>query len=132
MADSSSDLPAEVEARPVGRVRGSVAAFEVGNFRILWAGRASSNMARQMRVFLRAWMVWEITDSPFLLGFVTSSLAWPMLFMPFVGGFLADKIDRRLLAKVTESLLVVLWAAVAVLIIRGPDPLVALPGFIRA
>ena len=117
MAESSSDVPAEVEARPVGRVRGSVVAFEVANFRILWAGRASSNMARQMRVFLRAWMVWEITDSPFLLGFVTSSLAWPMLFMPFIGGFLADRMDRRLLVKVTESLLVVLWAAVAVLII---------------
>ena len=117
MADPSSDSPAEVEARPVGRIRGSVVAFEVGNFRILWAGRASSNMARQMRVFLRAWMVWEITDSPFLLGVVTSSLAWPMLFMPFLGGSLADRIDRRLLAKVTESLLVVLWAVVAVLII---------------
>ena len=117
MADPSSDSPAEVEARPVGRIRGSVVAFEVGNFRILWAGRASSNMARQMRVFLRAWMVWEMTDSPFLLGFVTSSLAWPMLFMPFIGGFMADKIDRRLLLKVTESLLVVVWAAMAVLII---------------
>ena len=117
MADSSSDPPAEVEARPVGRIRGSVVAFEVANFRILWAGRASSNMARQLRVLLRAWMVWEITGSLVLLGLVTSSLAWPMLFMPFVGGFLADKIDRRLLVKVTESLLVVLWAAVAVLII---------------
>ena len=117
MADSSSDSPAEVEARPVGRIRGSVAAFEIGNFRILWAGRASSNMARQMRVFLRGWMVWQITDSIVLMGVVSSSLAWPMLFMPFLGGFLADKIDRRLLAKITESLLVVLWAAVAVLII---------------
>lgn len=117
MADSSSDSPAEVEARPVGRVRGSVTAFEIGNFRILWAGRASSNMARQMRVFLRGWMVWQLTDSIVLMGVVTSSLAWPMIFMPFLGGFLADKIDRRLLAKVTESLLVVLWAAVAVLII---------------
>ncbi len=92
-------------------------AFEIGNFRILWAGRASSNMARQMRVFLRGWMVWQLTDSIVLMGVVTSSLAWPMIFMPFLGGFLADKIDRRLLAKVTESLLVVLWAAVAVLII---------------
>ena len=117
MADPSSDSPAEVEARPVGRIRGSVVAFEIANFRILWAGRASSNMARQLRVLLRAWMVWEITGSLVLLGIVTSSLAWPMLFMPYVGGFLADKIDRRLLVKVTESLLVVLWATVAVLII---------------
>jgi len=103
--------------RSLTAIRGSLMAFESPNFRVLWAGRASSNMARSMRVFLRAWMVWEITDSPFLLGFVTSSLSWPMLIMPFVGGFLADKIDRRFLVKITESLLVLLWGAVAGLIV---------------
>ena len=73
-------------------------------------------MARQMRVFLRAWIVWEISKSPFLLGFVTSSLAWPMLFMPFVGGFLADKVDRKKLLKYTEVSLTILWAIVASLV----------------
>jgi len=73
-------------------------------------------MSRQMRVFLRAWIVWEISKSPFLLGFVTSSLAWPMLFMPFVGGFLADKVDRKKLLKYTEVSLAILWAIVATMV----------------
>ena len=120
LASTSSDPPVEAtdvaEELPKGRIRGALIAFEIPNFRILWAGRATSNMARQMRVFLRAWIVWDITGSPFLLGFVTSSLAWPMLFMPFLGGFLADKFDRRRLVKITESLLVVLWVTVAALV----------------
>ena len=72
-----------------------------------------------MRVFLRAWIVWEISKSPFLLGFVTSSLAWPMLFMPFVGGFLADKVDRKKLLKYTEVSLTILWAIVASLVLTA-------------
>ena len=104
------------EEVPLKGIRGALAAFDNGNFRLLWAGRVTSNMARQMRVFLRAWIVWEITDSPLLLGLVTSSLAWPMLFMPFVGGFLADKFDRRRLLKYTESSLTILWAVVAALV----------------
>ena len=52
------------EEVPLRGIRGALAAFDNGNFRLLWAGRVTSNMARQMRVFLRAWIVWEITDSP--------------------------------------------------------------------
>jgi MFS family permease len=115
-SDSAIEATEVAEELSRGRIRGTLVAFEIPNFRILWAGRATSNMARQMRVFLRAWIVWDITGSPFLLGFVTSSLAWPMLFMPFLGGFLADKFDRRRLVKITESLLVVLWATVAALV----------------
>ena len=91
-------------------------AFEHRNFRLLWTGRFSSNMGRMMRVFLRAWVVWQLTDSPLLMGVVISSLSWPMLFMPFIGGIVADKIDRKQLLIVTETLLVILWTIVSVLL----------------
>jgi MFS family permease len=69
-----------------------------------------------MREFLRAWIVWESTKSPLRLGIVSASLALPMLFMPFVGGFLADKLDRRLVLKFTETALIFLWGIVAALV----------------
>jgi alpha-L-fucosidase len=50
-------------------------------------------MGRSVRVYARAWLVLEITGSPFLLGLVTSVILWPMLFMPFLGGVLADRVD---------------------------------------
>ncbi len=89
------------------------------NFALLMAGRTTSNMGRSMRVFARAWLVLELTGSPFLLGVVTASLAWPTMFMPFFAGVLADRIDRRKLLLYTEFLLVVLRAAVSVDIMLG-------------
>ncbi|MBI4201987.1 MAG: MFS transporter [Chloroflexi bacterium] len=100
-------------------LKGTLIAFEVPNFRLLFAGRATSNLARQMRVFLRAWMVLELTDSPFLMGVVASSLSWPMLVLPFVGGVLADRVDRKKLLQWTESLLTILWAATALTVFMG-------------
>ncbi len=100
-------------------IKGTLIAFEVTNFRWLFAGRATSNLARQMRVFLRAWMVLELTDSPFLMGVVVSSLAWPMLVVPFVGGVMADRMDRKKLLQWTETLLTVLWTATALTVFLG-------------
>lgn len=102
-----------------GGLRSYFVAFEHRNFRLLWAGRFSSNMGRMLRVFLRGWVVWQLTDSTLLMGLVISSLSWPMLFMPFIGGVVADRVDRRKLLIVTETLLVILWAAVSLLLSLG-------------
>ena len=94
-------------------------AFEIPNYRLLFAGRVTSNMGRTMRVFARAWLVYEMTESPLRMGIATSALAWPMLFMPLFGGIVADRVDRKKLLLVTESILVVLWSVVALLITLG-------------
>ena len=107
------DLDLKTQA---GGLRSYFAAFEHRNFRLLWAGRFSSNMGRMLRVFLRGWVVWQLTDSTLLMGVVISSLSWPMLFMPFIGGVVADRVDRRKLLIVTETLLVILWAVVSLLL----------------
>ena len=99
--------------------RWMVAAFEHHNFRLLWVGRFSSNIGRMLRVFLRGWMVWQLTGSPLLMGVVVSSITWPMLFMPFIGGVVADRMDRRKLLIITETLLVILWAVVSLLLSLG-------------
>ncbi len=89
------------------------------NVALLMGGRTASEMGRSVRVYARAWLVLELTGSPFLLGLVTSAISWPMLFMPFLGGVLADRMDRRKLLLYTESSLVVLWAITSILITFG-------------
>jgi MFS family permease len=89
------------------------------NFALLMAGRFTSNMGRSMRVFARAWLVLELTGSPFKLGLVTGSLSLPELFMPFFAGVVADRVDRRKLLLYTEFLLAVLWAAMSLDITLG-------------
>ena len=111
----ATDRPQSAHAEEPGRL----AAFQIANFRLLFAGRVTSNLARQLRVVLRGWMALELTNSPFLMALVVSSLSWPMVFMPFIGGVLADRVDRKKILKWTESLLTLLWAFVAMLVFFG-------------
>ncbi len=120
--------PGEVTEKGANRFREALAAFESRNFRILFTGRLTSNMARSMRVFLRSWLTLELTNSPFLMGVVASSLSWPMLVVPFIGGVLADRVNRKTLLLWTEGLLTVLWAFTAMCVMFGaweigPTPL---------
>ncbi len=91
-------------------------AFDVPNYRLLFTGRVTSNMGRTMRVFARAWFVYELTESPLRMGIATSALTWPMLIMPLFGGIVADRVDRKKLLIYTESILMILWVIVALLI----------------
>ena len=91
-------------------------ALEVPNYRLLFIGRITSNSGRTMRVFARAIWVFEATGSPLRMGIAVSALSWPMLFMPLFGGIVADRVDRKKLLLWTEGLLVILWAAVALMI----------------
>ena len=100
-------------------IRGMFTALEVPNYRLLFAGRLTSNSGRTMRVFARAIWVFEATGSPLRMGIAVSALSWPMLFMPLIGGIVADRVDRKTLLLWTEGLLVILWAAVALFISLG-------------
>ena len=101
------------------RAGGLLAALEVPNYRLLFAGRVTSNMGRFMRSFARGWLVYQLTGSPLRMGIAFSAISWPMLFMPLVAGVVADRVDRKQLLLWTEGLLVLLWAAVALLISLG-------------
>ncbi len=100
-------------------IRGMFTALEVPNYRLLFAGRLTSNSGRTMRVFARAIWVFEATGSPLRMGIAVSALSWPMLFMPLIGGVVADRVDRKRLLLWTEGLLVILWAVVALIISLG-------------
>ncbi|MSQ14659.1 MAG: MFS transporter [Dehalococcoidia bacterium] len=94
-------------------------ALSEANYRLLWLSQASSSIGRSMRVFIRGYFVYQITNSTVWLGAVNASLAFPMLFLPFVGGVLADRMDRKKLLVITESALVLLWIVVSIAILAG-------------
>ena len=101
------------------RTKGMFSAMEVPNYRLLFAGRVTSNAGRTLRVFARAIWVFEATGSPLRMGIAVSALSWPMLFMPLVGGIVADRVNRKTLLVWTEGLLVILWAVVSLFITLG-------------
>lgn len=89
------------------------------NYVLLWLGQAISSTGQSMRVTVRGWLVYQMTNSPFWLGFVTTAVGIPMLIMPFLGGIVADRMDRRKLLVRMQWMLTTLWLLISLLIITG-------------
>ena len=94
-------------------------ALEEPSYRWLWTGQLATSVGRSMRSYLRLYLVYELTGSAVWLGIVQGSLALPFLFFTFWGGVLADRMDRRKVLVVTETLLFFLWVGVSILIVTG-------------
>lgn len=65
------------------------------------------------------WLAWELTHSAFWVGALVAADALPvLLFGPF-GGVLADRLDRKTISLVTQSVLCVLTIGLTVLTYAG-------------
>lgn len=70
-------------------------AFREPDYRRFWAAQFFSNIGSWMQSVAQGWLVYRLTDSPFLLGFVGFAGAAPSILLMLPGGVLADQLDRR-------------------------------------
>ena len=71
-----------------------------------------------MLTFGQLWLVHELTESPLFLGFVGVATAVPAIALNLFGGVFADRLDKRRLIMVTQTLsalLIFLLATLTVL-----------------
>ncbi|MFC1868120.1 MFS transporter [Thermodesulfobacteriota bacterium] len=86
------------------------------DYRWLWLGTFAAFMAISMQMVNRGWLVLRLTnDSPFALSIVMMSFAFPMIFVPLLGGALADRLSRKQIIILTQSGNVVLTLLLATL-----------------
>jgi MFS family permease len=100
------------EARPTRRM----AALHHRNFALFWFGSIFSNSGSWMQNIAQGWLVYNITNSPFLLGVVAFARAVPLLVLPLFGGVIADRVPRLRLLKITQSISLVLALIFGVLV----------------
>jgi MFS family permease len=74
------------------------------NFRLLLIGALLSNAGDFMQNVAQSWLVWQLTRSALLLGIVGFFDSIPRLFLGAIGGAIADRVDRRKLLIVTQTL----------------------------
>ena len=79
------------------------AALHHRNFTLLWSGLIVSNVGTWMQNVAMGWLVLQLTNSPLWLGLLGLSFALPMIFLPLVGGVVADHVDRIRLLYVTQT-----------------------------
>ena len=86
----------------VARIKplGSLAFTE---FRLVLISFVIGFIAFQMRQITNLYVIWDITNSPLSLGLLGFFQFGPMLFLVFIGGSIADIVDRRTLLILTQS-----------------------------
>ncbi|MBS1808122.1 MAG: MFS transporter [Acidobacteria bacterium] len=72
------------------------------DYRLLFIGQAVSAFGSMMTYAVLPWQMYQITKSSFAVGMIGVTEFLPMFIFAFIGGALADAIDRRRLIIITE------------------------------
>lgn len=98
--DMSTEL--ELEERRSRGVGEMFRALRHRNFLLFWSGAFLSNTGTWMQAVAQGWLVLQLTDSPFWLGFDGFMSTIPGLLLTLAGGVFADLMDRRKLLIYTQ------------------------------
>ncbi len=85
-----------------------VCALRNPNFRLFWSGNFLSNIGTWMQNVAQGWLVLTLTNSAFWLGVVGFAGSIPFLFVTLFGGVIADRVNKRRLLLVTQTVMMIL------------------------
>src|SRR5262249_6881074 len=74
---------------------GSLSILRYRNYRLYWLGQFPSVLGQNMQYVAFAWLVLQLTGSPLALGLVGLAQSVPNIILSFLGGAVADRVDRR-------------------------------------
>ena len=82
------------------------AVFSIAQFRWLFLGNATFFLAMNGQMLTRTLLAWDLTGSATSLAYINLVVAIPMVFASIVGGAITDRVERRQLVLVGQSLIV--------------------------
>ena len=112
-----ADQPTNVE-RPEeqARVPRLFAAIANRNYRWYWFCAGFSSISMSIGMLTQGWLVLEITNSPFWVGFVAASMGVGHVGFGLFGGVMVDRWDKRKVLIAVQALTGLVALAVALLI----------------
>ncbi len=78
------------------------------NFRLIWTSWTLAATASWVHQVVTNWLIFELTDSPFMLGLNGIFTSIPFLITSLYGGALADRMDRRKILVISQVVSTVL------------------------
>jgi MFS family permease len=94
-------------------------ALRHSNYRRFWWGGFISLTGAWMRITALAWLIYDMTGSPLMLGTVTFANTIPTMLLAVFGGALADRSEKRYVLVVTQACFMATAAVLAVLTLTG-------------
>ena len=73
------------------------------NYRLFFVGQLTSLIGTWMQNVAQAWLVYQLTGSPFYLGVVSFAGAVPVLFLSLWAGLVVDRVPKRNLLMATQT-----------------------------
>jgi MFS family permease len=89
--------------------------LSIRNFRIYWFGMFISLIGTWIQAVAQSWLVFQLTNSVFLLGLVGFLGSIPVFLLSLFGGVAADKMNKRNILLFTQSAFMVLAFILAIL-----------------
>ena len=83
---------------------------------IFWLGMVFLMGGTQMQLLARGYLVYDITGSGLVLGYVNLGIAVPMLTIPLFGGAIADRFDRITIIQGSQMVAAILALVVGIMI----------------
>jgi len=103
----------------IAALRDGFAPLRLPNVRTYLGGQAISLVGTWMQMTAQAWVVWEISHSSAALGIVAMLGFLPLLVLGPVAGVIADRLDRRRILLVSQTVAMVQAFALALLVQTG-------------
>lgn len=94
---------------------GRLSALRHPRYRRYWLGSFASVGATQLQVLGQGWLVFELTDSALMLGYLGAAASIPAITMTLFGGALADRLNKQHVLMTTSLIVAMLLALLAVL-----------------
>ena len=89
------------------------------NYRLFFTGQGLSLIGTWMQRIAMSWLVYQLTNSPFLLGFVGFAGQIPTLLLGSIAGVFVDRWSRYRVMLITQTLSMIQASLLAVLVLRG-------------
>ena len=89
------------------------------DFRLFWCGQLVSLIGTWMQSVGQAWLVLELTNSPFRLGVIGALQFGPILLFSFLSGAISDRVRKRRLLLGTQTALMLQAFTLAALVGSG-------------
>src|SRR3990172_5517542 len=105
----------EPSTEPNPQTVGRLAAFRYRDYRLFWASLFISNIGTWMQMTATNWLLYQLTNSPMLLGLNGVFRAAPAIALGLISGTFVDRYDRRWLLLWTQSILGLLALGLAIL-----------------
>jgi MFS family permease len=96
-----------------------VRALRHRNYRLFFGGQLISLTGTWMQMVAQSWLVYRLTGSAVLLGFVGFSGQIPVFLLAPLGGSVADRLNRRRILVATQTIAMLLAFLLAALTLTG-------------